>query len=242
VVIDNGGSAGTNTPITLQSPFLDLTITNGGRALFSVQVTLASLMIGSNSWLLFSPYPSYPTSLVITGNTTIQASGGISLDGQGFPAGQGRGSGRSVSVFPYGFTGGGGGNAGYGGSSVTAAGGDASGSESTPVDFGSGGGAGNGNSTNNLGGSGGGALHLTVNGTLTLDGRIVGVLGESGHEVGQFNWIHAIACPSENTLIVNFNSASLWARHTLLLPKYRSPRLTHSWAPFRVVSHRAAAP
>jgi NHL repeat len=37
---------------------------------------------------------------------------------------------------------------------------------------------------------------------LTLDGRIVGMLGESGHEVGQFNWIHGIACPSEDVLYV----------------------------------------
>jgi hypothetical protein len=37
---------------------------------------------------------------------------------------------------------------------------------------------------------------------LTLDGRIVGTLGESGHELGQFNWIHSIACPSENTIYV----------------------------------------
>ena len=37
---------------------------------------------------------------------------------------------------------------------------------------------------------------------LTLDGKIVGVLGESGHELGQFNWIHGIACPSENTIYV----------------------------------------
>ncbi len=37
---------------------------------------------------------------------------------------------------------------------------------------------------------------------LSLDGQILGVLGESGHEVGQFNWIHALACPSENTLFV----------------------------------------
>ena len=37
---------------------------------------------------------------------------------------------------------------------------------------------------------------------LTLDGKILGTLGESGHEAGQFNWIHAIACPSENTLLV----------------------------------------
>ena len=37
---------------------------------------------------------------------------------------------------------------------------------------------------------------------LTLDGKILGMLGESGHELGQFSWIHGIACPSENTLYV----------------------------------------
>jgi hypothetical protein len=37
---------------------------------------------------------------------------------------------------------------------------------------------------------------------MTLDGRIVGVLGESGHELGQFNWIHSLACPSEDLLYV----------------------------------------
>jgi len=37
---------------------------------------------------------------------------------------------------------------------------------------------------------------------LTLDGKIVGVFGESGRAAGQFNWIHALACPSENTLFV----------------------------------------
>ena len=37
---------------------------------------------------------------------------------------------------------------------------------------------------------------------LTLDGKIVGMLGESGHDLGQFNWAHGIACPSENTIYV----------------------------------------
>ena len=37
---------------------------------------------------------------------------------------------------------------------------------------------------------------------LTLDGKILGMLGESGHDPGQFNWIHGLACPSENTLLV----------------------------------------
>jgi hypothetical protein len=37
---------------------------------------------------------------------------------------------------------------------------------------------------------------------LTLDGKIVGMFGESGHDVGQFSWPHGLACPSENTLYV----------------------------------------
>jgi hypothetical protein len=37
---------------------------------------------------------------------------------------------------------------------------------------------------------------------LTLDGKIVGMLGESGHDVGQFNWVHGLACPSEDVLYV----------------------------------------
>jgi sugar lactone lactonase YvrE len=37
---------------------------------------------------------------------------------------------------------------------------------------------------------------------LTLDGRIVGVVGESGRDLGQFNWIHGLACPSEDLLYV----------------------------------------
>jgi sugar lactone lactonase YvrE len=37
---------------------------------------------------------------------------------------------------------------------------------------------------------------------MTLDGRIVGVLGESGRGPSQFNWIHGLACPSEDLLYV----------------------------------------
>jgi hypothetical protein len=35
---------------------------------------------------------------------------------------------------------------------------------------------------------------------LTLDGKVLGVLGTSGHGPGQFGWIHELACPSENVL------------------------------------------
>ena len=37
---------------------------------------------------------------------------------------------------------------------------------------------------------------------MTLDGTVVGVFGESGRQVGQFNWPHGMACPSEHDVIV----------------------------------------
>jgi len=37
---------------------------------------------------------------------------------------------------------------------------------------------------------------------LTLDGKVLGVLGKSGKQLGQFGWIHEIACPAENELFV----------------------------------------
>ncbi|OLC47894.1 MAG: 6-bladed beta-propeller [Acidobacteria bacterium 13_1_40CM_65_14] len=37
---------------------------------------------------------------------------------------------------------------------------------------------------------------------LTLDGKVLGMLGKSGHAAKSFGWIHEIACPSENELYV----------------------------------------
>jgi NHL repeat len=37
---------------------------------------------------------------------------------------------------------------------------------------------------------------------LTLEGKVLGVLGESGKQLKQFGWIHEIACPSETELYV----------------------------------------
>jgi hypothetical protein len=37
---------------------------------------------------------------------------------------------------------------------------------------------------------------------LTLDGKVLGWLGESGKQPKQFGWVHEIACPSENVLYV----------------------------------------
>ncbi len=37
---------------------------------------------------------------------------------------------------------------------------------------------------------------------MTLDGKVLGYLGGSGKQLKQFGWIHEIACPSENELLV----------------------------------------
>jgi len=37
---------------------------------------------------------------------------------------------------------------------------------------------------------------------LSLDGKVLGILGKAGKQPGQFGWIHSIACPSENELYV----------------------------------------
>ena len=37
---------------------------------------------------------------------------------------------------------------------------------------------------------------------LSLDGKVLGVLGESGKQPKQFGWVHEIACPSEHTIYV----------------------------------------
>jgi hypothetical protein len=37
---------------------------------------------------------------------------------------------------------------------------------------------------------------------LSLDGKVLGMMGKSGKQLKQFGWIHQIACPSENEVYV----------------------------------------
>jgi len=37
---------------------------------------------------------------------------------------------------------------------------------------------------------------------LSLDGKVLGMFGKSGKQLGEFGWIHEMACPSENELYV----------------------------------------
>jgi hypothetical protein len=37
---------------------------------------------------------------------------------------------------------------------------------------------------------------------LSLDGKVLGMLGRTGRQPKQFGWIHEMACPSENEIYV----------------------------------------
>ncbi len=162
--IDNGGNIGALTPLASYSvSTFDINITGG--AIFTDSSSTGSpfrnLLVGSNSsYLLISAV--IKTITVLT-NATIQAGGRLSQDGVSTSTSNG---GQSLNQ-----TGGGGGHGGYGGFSISnAAGGSAAfDSITSPTTFGSHGGTG---ATGFSGGNGGGALRLTVNGALQLDGRI----------------------------------------------------------------------
>ncbi|HVM50114.1 MAG TPA: carboxypeptidase-like regulatory domain-containing protein [Candidatus Acidoferrum sp.] len=171
VVADNGGQAGTNTS-WLQTSTVDLTVRGGAVVSPPTSQSLGSVVVSSNGTLTLSSQ-----ILTVSGSMTVQAGGAVSADGTGYGSGQGTGAGRSYSM--NGYVGGGGGYGGYGGSgasntiSYLAPGGTTYGSFTSPIDLGSGGGgyglayAGYAN-----GGAGGGAVRLTVNGTLQVDGRL----------------------------------------------------------------------
>ena len=108
-----------------------------------------------------------------TGNATIQPGGGIIVDGEGYVGGNfGPGNGGTGSTNGI-TTGCGGGHGGYGGTSAGGGvGGNTYDSITAPTQYGSPGGIGTGTSPYNFGGSGGGAISLTVTSKLQVGGNI----------------------------------------------------------------------
>ena len=122
------------------------------------------------------------TVLTIAHDATIDSTSKIDASIKGYGSGTGSGKGVTGVV-----NGGGGGYGGIGGKgSDGTAGGPTYGSMSEPVDLGSGGGPNNYAWENYPGGAGGGAIRLTVAGTLTLNGRASadGGNGQGAHGYG----------------------------------------------------------
>jgi streptogramin lyase len=61
-----------------------------------------------------------------------------------------------------------------------------------------------------------GDLHPSRVYKVSLDGKVLGVYGKAGKNLGEFGWIHAIACPSENEIwvgeLLNWRVQKLVAR------------------------------
>jgi len=178
VLVDNGGTAGTNTPLSsafgLPSQPFNLTVQNGAAVGPQGSFPVLNNLTIANGGLLTSLSAQSILDLTVLNNLDVTTGGAIAVDGLGFSQATGPGAGLSANN-----DGSGAGYGGLGGASATAPGGPAYGSAQQPVDFGSGGGLG---WFQPVGGSeGGGALRLSVGGLLTVDGLV----SAEGHPASQ---------------------------------------------------------
>src|ERR1017187_5409194 len=170
LLVDNGGTlASSNTPLSSVSS-ADLTIRNGAIVNLTSSLVFNSLLVGSNSFMLAPGNSSSALTLTIFGDATIQSGGGIVADTAGLGSANGTGAGKTTSQSPF-YACSGGGHGGGGGNAVgnSALGGNTYDQVTSTLTAGSGGG---GYSTFSSGGPGGGALNLTVSGTLQVNGNI----------------------------------------------------------------------
>jgi hypothetical protein len=164
LLLDNGGNLGMSTPLTSPEPF-NLTVSNNAVASISQGLTLTALHLCTNGTLT-DVAGDASLDVVVLNNALIDQGGVMTADGKGYPIGANRGPGTAPNINSYA------GGAGYGGQGgigyYGAPGGPTYGSATQPVDLGSAGGIGAGES----GTAGGGAIRLTVAGTLSLNGAI----------------------------------------------------------------------
>jgi|GEM_PF-3369385 len=207
LVIDNGGVAGATTPVGAGAPaFETIEVRNGGTLavgagvvqmasaltvsaygvfLVDRSVSVGSLRVAADG-LLTHTAGHAGFDFTVSGDAVVESGAAISADGKGHASGAGLGAG-SGNGSEWSLRGSGGGYGGRGGDSLpppgttfsVTPGGSTYGSAMEPADLGSGGGGGYGWT---LGGSGGGAIRLRVDGTLQLDGR----LSVNGNAAGGF--------------------------------------------------------
>ncbi len=166
------GTAGAGTIFRQQTNQTqgDLWIQNNGYAGLPTDITAALTfdnVVVWNQGILSSP-PMTTLRITTLGNFTILAGGYVSVNARGYHSAKGPGAGGNDNTGNYG--GAGGSYGGKGHNTNGAASGSTYGSSTLPTDFGSGGGFGYNGSR--VGYKGGGALYLTVNGTLQVDGTL----------------------------------------------------------------------
>jgi hypothetical protein len=213
LLIDNGGLVGTNTPLSTAyvlppSPF-NLTISGGASAMALTPLPLLSNLTVGGASVLTCTSAQTNLTLAVLGSVNISTNGNISVTGRGYAQGVGPGAGTTLSN-----KGAGGGYGGTGGASASgASGGVVYGSATQPVERGSGGGFG---ANNPAGGSdGGGALRLTVGGTLNVAGALradgnIGLQDDSGGGSGGAIWISANRVTGAGAISANGGNGDLY--------------------------------
>lgn len=174
LVLDNNGRSGKWTPLAVPEP-MHVRLTNGANIYPAAALTLQSLLVQSNGWLIHNAgYALTNVQITVLENATVDLGGGLSADGQGYPADQGPGS----------YSAAGGSHGGVGGAGA----GTIYDSLLEPVWRGSGGSYG---SYWGPGQPGGGAFHFIVNGTFTLNGRFTanGLNGSTSGGAGGSLWL-----------------------------------------------------
>ena len=167
-------------------------------------LTLTGLRVSAGG-LLTHPFQGPRLQVLVQGNTQVETGGAVAADARGYPAQTGPGKGGVGGT--WGDPGSGAGHGGQGGSSWSAAGGVAYGSAMGPVDFGSGGG-----DTHAAPNRGGGAIQLTVEGALTIDGTVsVNADGATGSYDGGGSggsvWLTASRLNGAGTITANGQAA-----------------------------------
>jgi hypothetical protein len=207
VLVDNGGHPGLTT-LTQGTEQSVLTAQEGAIVSIPGSQSLAGLLIRSSATLLVSNTAS--SLLTVSGDATIESGGVVTADGMGFGPNQGRGAGRNSQSLVM--VGGGGGYGGNGGSAngLNALGGQGYGNYMAPIDAGSGGGDYLGIGP---GSAGGGTIHLSVTGTLIVNGKIsangmAGLGDGAGGGSGGSVWINAKMLAGAGTISANGGKAT----------------------------------
>ena len=191
VLVDNAGNAGLtrlNSGTWPAGLVFDLTLSGAAIVKPDAPQTFRNLLL-TNGAVVTHDQTQAGFHWTCLGDAWVASNAGFNVDGMGYTTARGPGYGTN-SVYGYGSGGGhgGGGAVSYNGGYSVAPGGITYGSSREPVTLGSGGGGG-------TGASGGGAVRLSVNGTLHLDGTFSanGLLSSStsGSGAGGSLWITA---------------------------------------------------
>ncbi len=194
--LDNNGNVGAATPIG--SIAGDLTIGNGAWAYPTEVLNIGRDLLIAAGGKLTHLAGGPMLAVNVGGNALIASNGVISVDGKGYGGQAGPGAGGWVNN-----RGAGGGYGGRGGNCATGAvGGAAYGSVARPDALGSGGGG------TTQGGAGGGAVHLIVDGVLTVDGQLSAnganaPSANGGGGSGGSLWIEAATIAGAGTISAN---------------------------------------